>query len=326
MKVSVIIPVHITDSDEIKWLDHALDSVLEQTHPDIEIVVVNDRSKPRVMVWPKRRHPQDNIVWAETADTTGVAAARNLGAFRAAGELILPLDHDDWIEKDCLQTMVEAWQNHGGVIYADLKLFGDDFQKVWKCPDYSCNAMLKDVLMWNTSLFSKADWLRVGGWNEKLSFLEDWDLNLRFIEHDICGHHINKVLAWYRQRPTSRMAKLKADSAAWTEAYARLRAGHPDFFNGRSKSMCCGGGTPAPPAQPQGLRAKNVVPTGDKVPIKYVGNRKAGFGVAGPSGVRYWVPGQGQYVEVQNGGGTGVDPKDVKTFLGMNGGHDFIQM
>lgn len=325
MKVSVIVPVHIEDSDQIKWLDHALDSVLAQTYKDIEIVVINDRSKPRVMVWPKRRHPQDNIAWIETTNSsgTGVAAARNLGVFKATGELILPLDHDDWIEKDCLQWMVEAWENHGGVIYADLKLFGDDSQKVWKCDDFNCNVLLKDVLMWNTSLFSKADLLKVGGWNEKLSFLEDWDLNLRFIEHDICGHHVSKVLAWYRQHPASRMAKLKADSAGWTEAYAKLRAAHVEFFNGRSKSMCCGGGTPAP-AQSQGVKSKGVAPTGNLVLIKYVGSRKGGFGIAGTSGVRYWIPGSGQYIEVQNGGGTGVDPRDVQQFLRMKG--DFIQV
>lgn len=326
MKVSVIIPAHLEMAGEIPWLDQAINSALEQTYKDIEVVVVNDHSGTRLLNWPKRRHKQTNIIWAETDDDVyGVSAARNLGVFKCTGDLILPLDHDDWLEKDCIAWMVEAWQNHGGVIYGDLMLFGDDFQKVWKCPEYNCNMFLQDVGIWNSSLYSKADLLKAGGWNDGLSFLEDWDLNLRFLEHDICGHHINKVLSWYRQRPESRMAKLKANPTEWTTAYARLRAQHVEFFNGRSKSMCCGGGTPAPAVQQQ-VKSKNAMPTGNLVLIKYVGSRKGGFGMLGTSGVRYWIPGAGHYVEVQNGGGTGVDPRDVEQFIKMNGGRDFIRM
>jgi glycosyltransferase involved in cell wall biosynthesis len=304
----------------------ALDSALGQTYPDVEVVVINDAS-PQRLTWAKRRHKQGNIIWTKLPDEKhGVSAARNHGAFVATGQLLYPLDHDDWLEPEACKWMVEAWQNHGGVIYSDLMLFGQDSQKVWKCEDFGCNAMIKDVLMWNSSLFSKEDLLKVGGWNEGLQFLDDWDLNLRFIEHDICGHHVSKPLAWYRQRPTSRMARLKTDPNAYAEAYARLRAAHVDFFNGRSKSMCCGGGTPTPPPQsgPQGrVRAQ---PSGDRVLIKYVGTRRGGFFATGQgTGVRYHVPGSGEYLTTIDGT-SGVDPKDASGLLALNRGQDFIQV
>lgn len=332
MKVSVLIPVHMVEVREIEWLEHAIRSVTMQTYADWEIIVVNDAS-PRRMTWPKRRFGKaekfgraDDIVFTDLPkEKHGVACARNHAAFVAKGELLLPLDHDDFVEQDALDWMVEAWHNHGGVIYGDLKLFGRDSERTWKSRE-GCNELLKDVVAWNTALFSKADWQKVGGWNENLAYLEDWDLNLRFIEHDICLNHVSKVMAWYRQRPDSRMAKLKADPNAWAKAYTELRSYHVEFFNGRLKSMCCGSQTPAAATpQPNRVRAQ-AVPEGSRVLIKYVGARKGSFGARGPSGVNYSVPGYGEYIITQPDGLTGVDPADVSYFLKMNGGKDFIQV
>lgn len=336
MKVSVLIPVHMVEVRENDWLTQAIHSVTVQTYKDWEVVVVNDASKHR-MTWQKRRFGKnpgvklekfdrpDDVVFTDLPEQKhGVACARNHAAYVAKGELLLPLDHDDFLEPDALAWMVEAWNNHHGVIYGDLKLFGRDSERTWKSRE-GCNELLKDVVAWNTAMFSKVDLELVGGWNENLSYLEDWDLNLRFIEHDICLNHISRVMAWYRQRVDSRMARLKADSNAWAKAYAELRSYHVEFFNGRLKSMCCGSQTPAAPPQQQRVRAQ-AVPEGSRILIKYVGARKGSFGVRGPSGVAYNVPGAGEYIITQSDGKVGVDPADASYFLRMNGGKDFIQV
>ena len=331
MKVSVLIPVHMVNVEEIEWLEQAIRSVTQQTYSEWEIVVVNDASKRR-LTWPKRRFGkaggfdrEADIKFTDLPkEKHGVACARNHAAFVATGELLLPLDHDDFLEPDALAWMVEAWNNHGGLIYGDLKLFGKDSEKTWKSRE-GCNDMLKDVVAWNTSLFSKADWQKVGGWNENLAYLEDWDLNLRFIEHDVCLNHVSRVMAWYRQRVDSRMAKLKADPNAWAKAYAELRSHHVEFFNGRLKSMCCGSQVPAAPPQQQRVRAQ-AVPEGSRVLIKYIGARGGSFHAVGPSGVKYMIPGTGQYVVTQPDGLVGVDPADASFFLNMNRGKDFIQV
>jgi glycosyltransferase involved in cell wall biosynthesis len=326
----------MVEVQEIEWLTHAIHSVTVQTHKDWEVVVVNDASERR-LTWAKRRFGKnagkfepfdrtDDVVFTDLPkEKHGVACARNHAAFVARGELLAPLDHDDFLEQDALAWMVESWKNHGGVIYGDLKLFGRDSERTWKSRE-GCNELLKDVVAWNTSLFSKADWIKAGGWNENLAYLEDWDLNLRFIEHDICLNHVSKVMAWYRQRPDSRMGKLKADPNAWAKAYAELRSYHVEFFNGRLKSMCCGPQIPAAaPPQDNRVRAQ-AVPVGSRVLIKYVGARGGSFHARGPSGVAYMIPGSGEYIVTQPDGLIGVDPADASFFLRMNGGKDFIQM
>lgn len=339
MKVSVLIPVHMVGEEEGKWLTQAIQSVVDQTYQDWEIVVVNDAS-PRRVTWQKRTFGLDkgfprakDVMFYDmprpprtgVGAPQGVSAARNFAARMATGELLLPLDHDDFLEPDAITWLLEGWNNHGGLIYGDLKLFTSDHdaERTWKSKE-GCNALLQDVVAWNTSLFSKADWTSVGGWNEQLKFFEDWDFNLRLIEHNICLNHISRVVAWYRQRPDSRMGRLKADANAYNQAYAALRAAHLEFFNGRLRSMCCGQQMPAapPPSEPRRVQA-----AADRILVRYVGARQGSFGMRGPrTNVAYWCEGSGGFVTTHPDSKPGIDPADAEAILSMNGGKDFIKV
>lgn len=89
MTVSVVIAVY----NGAHCISKALDSVINQTHPVNEIIVVNDGSTDNTSALVREKYPA--IVLVEQ-DNHGVAAARNTGVTRATSEWIMFLDADDW--------------------------------------------------------------------------------------------------------------------------------------------------------------------------------------------------------------------------------------
>ena len=92
MLVTFVVPTR----DCQTWLPHAVQSVLDQTHGELELVIVNDGSKDRTdqyLNWLSDKKDPRIVIF----NTMGIgrSAARNLGNSAATGELILVLDADD---------------------------------------------------------------------------------------------------------------------------------------------------------------------------------------------------------------------------------------
>lgn len=104
-KLSVIIPVH----DSAKYLRRSMDSVLNQTLKDCEIIVVNDcsqdESKEIITEYQKKNSRVTSI---DSASHIGTGAARNIGLSSAAGQYIAFLDADDWVDTDTYRQMCHA--------------------------------------------------------------------------------------------------------------------------------------------------------------------------------------------------------------------------
>ncbi len=90
-KVSVIIPFYNNASETIR----ALKSVINQSHKNVEIIVVDDGSKEDVSAVDEFIQGRENIRLIKLAKNLGVSAARNRGMKEASGEYIALLDSDD---------------------------------------------------------------------------------------------------------------------------------------------------------------------------------------------------------------------------------------
>lgn len=104
-KVSVIVPVYNTE----KYLEKCLDSLVNQTLHDIEIVVVDDGStdsSPRIIDDYKGRYPDRFVV--RTQKNSGQAAARNEALKLCTGEYIGFLDSDDFVKYSMFERMYNA--------------------------------------------------------------------------------------------------------------------------------------------------------------------------------------------------------------------------
>ena len=104
-KVSVIIPIYNVE----EFLPKCLDSVINQTYKDLEIICVNDCSQDRCGEILKEYARNDSRIKVINREQNGgVSAARNTGLDAATGEYIYFIDSDDWIDLDYIEKMVEA--------------------------------------------------------------------------------------------------------------------------------------------------------------------------------------------------------------------------
>lgn len=106
--ISVIIPVYNSE----RYVDAALESVLAQSRPPTEIIVVDDGSTDQSAQVARRYQP---IVQVLHQPHAGPGAARNLGVSVAQGELLAFLDADDLWLPDKLERQVTYLQNHPGI-------------------------------------------------------------------------------------------------------------------------------------------------------------------------------------------------------------------
>ena len=100
-KISVIIPVYNVE----KYLRECLDSVVNQTYKDIEIICINDGSIDNSLKILEEYSQNDNRIKIFNQTNQGVSVARNIGTKESSGEYIMFVDSDDWIEKDCVELV-----------------------------------------------------------------------------------------------------------------------------------------------------------------------------------------------------------------------------
>lgn len=188
--ISVIIPTYNGE----KYLTEAIDSVLNQTYKNIEIIVVDDGSTSSI---PKEIcESYNNKVFYLKQDNAGVASARNTGINNSKGELIAFLDDDDIWLPDKLSKQVELYNKlisenrNAGLIYTNLiYLTSDHTEKYGTISNadginYS-KFIYKDIIGTPSSVvIPKHVFEAVGLFNElpEIQGNEDFELWLRIIQ------------------------------------------------------------------------------------------------------------------------------------------------
>ena len=122
-KVSVIIPVYNTE----KYLRECLDSVVNQTLKNIEIICVDDGSTDGSLEILREYAEKDSRVKVYTQPNTNAGAARNHGLRYATGEYLAFLDSDDYYETHLLESAVNcAEERNAEIVVYKVKLLQED--------------------------------------------------------------------------------------------------------------------------------------------------------------------------------------------------------
>jgi len=198
--VSVIIPCF----NQADFLAEAIDGALAQNYAPMEIIVVNDRSTDATAEVAGRFG--DQIRYCATAHR-GLAAARNQAIKNSTGELIALLDADDrWLPgKLAYQVERLLAAPEVAMIFSAYRCFTADKRSWTVGVQDGVRPTAHDQLHLNranvlTSIFRRAIFDRVGGFDESLQRCEDWDLWIRIAAvAPIMG--TSKVVAEYRQHP-----------------------------------------------------------------------------------------------------------------------------
>ncbi len=115
-KVSVIVPVYNTEA----FLDQCVQSILVQSYPAFEVILVDDGSRDRCPALCDGYAAQDKRIRVIHKENGGLSSAREAGIREATGDYIMVVDSDDWIEPGTVECCMEAALRDD----ADCVLFG----------------------------------------------------------------------------------------------------------------------------------------------------------------------------------------------------------
>jgi glycosyltransferase involved in cell wall biosynthesis len=193
-KVSVVIPVYNYGVQ----FNRSLKSVFDSTYKNVEIVIVNDGSSDEYVLNKLNglsSHPNIKIIHQENS---GPSSARNNGIKNSTGEYILPLDSDDFIHPDYIQSCINVITKNKNIspVYCDTNHMGE-INGVEQRPEWSMDRLIQGPFIVNCSMFSRESFDKCGGYDETLFGWEDYDLWIRMGINGYVGKRIPKPLFAY---------------------------------------------------------------------------------------------------------------------------------
>ncbi len=191
--ISVIVPVY----NHAHTLRHCLRTVLNQTYPTLEVVVVNDGSTDgfeKVVDNIKKDFNVLNIKYKRVLifinqENKGSSAARNIGFANSHGQYVIFFDADTIARPDMLEQMKRGLDKHpeASYVYSQFR-FG--WKKIKSHP-FDFYLLRQTNFIDTTTLLRRADF---SGFDENLKRFQDWDLWLTLLEKSKIGYFIPRVL------------------------------------------------------------------------------------------------------------------------------------
>ena len=216
--VSIIVPIYNIEG----YIRECIDSILAQTYPDFELILVDDGSPDNSGRICDEYAEKDVRIKVIHKENGGLTSARNAGLSVAKGGWIMHVDGDDWIEPDMIESLIEAAK----AAEADL-VFGDFIK-------YGANAGNKQLPSWSSdkidSLSRYIAYSMTTIWGsiakrslytehslkspDGVSYCEDFHLIVRLCHFANKIVNVHRPFYHYRYRPTSIMSNMNRKTEA----------------------------------------------------------------------------------------------------------------
>jgi glycosyltransferase involved in cell wall biosynthesis len=201
-KTRAIVSVVIPSYNHGHFVSEAIDSVLAQTYPHHEIIVVDDGSTDRtseiVAQYPGVRYVRQR--------NRGLSAARNCGIQESRGEYVVCLDADDRLLPKHFEISLDAFRSRPDVgwVCGDWRFLGagdPTWRLIHRCkplPDaFGSLLRLNFIGAIHVVMYRREALMNCGGFDERLKSCEDWELHFRMTRQaPLCCHH--QPIAEYR--------------------------------------------------------------------------------------------------------------------------------
>ena len=224
-KISVVIPVYNVE----KYLSECLDSVVNQTYKNLQIIIVDDGSTDSSGKICDEYAEKDDRITVVHQSNAGAGAAKNTGLELINGDYFSIIDSDDYIELDMYEKMVNSLENYNADIvqclFKDL-FVNDSFDRKYKIKGnypkiLTSKNFLKEYLYdWKYAIFWKID---------------DEFFTYKLVCNAKKVVNIDNILYNYRMRKTSVMNENDSDRLIYdridcfVERYDYIRRKYPSL-------------------------------------------------------------------------------------------------
>lgn len=179
--VSIIITTH-NRGDILK---RAINSAINQSYKNIEIIIVDDGSTDNTEFVVQEyiaSHP--NIYYIKHDIPKGANAARNMGIRSAKGIYVAGLDDDDEFMPQRIELLINAYSDKYSLIAAnDILIINNNKEKITNKPSIITLALMRKENVINNQILVKKDRiLEIGGFDENLAASQDYDMWIRIIK------------------------------------------------------------------------------------------------------------------------------------------------
>lgn len=195
--LSIIVPCFNSE----KTLADTLQSIVVQSFQNWEAIIINDGSPDNLENIALEFVKSDQRFKYFKKENGGLASARNFGIKKSKGNYILPLDSDNKIRPNFVETALRIFDQNTslGVVYGDANYFGIE-EGLWKVGPFDKYRLLKHNYIDACSLIKKEIFDNVGLYDQNLPHQghEDWDLWLRIVASKHTFYYLEEVTFDYR--------------------------------------------------------------------------------------------------------------------------------
>ncbi len=229
-RITVILPCY----NYAHYLVLALDSVAAQTLNPLDVVVVDDGSTDdsleTALTWIKiHQNRFGSVKLLKNFKNSKLARTRNAGVDACETEFYFPLDPDNYLEKDCLEKLLEVAQREKcGFVYPSLASIGTARQM--PVPDnWSVHLLQNGNYIDAMALIRKSTWVCVGGYthDSRIVGWEDFEFWCKCGENALYGKLCSDAVAYYRAHEKSMLATITDQPGFLPVAKETMRTLHP---------------------------------------------------------------------------------------------------
>ena len=224
--ISIIIPVY----NKGAYLQEALQSLLQQNYPNLEILIRDDGSTDNSasIINALPSEVQGASIRVFRTENMGASYSRNYLIERASSRIIILMDADDimlpGLIEDALATMRET---DSRIIYSDVELFGVK-EGEW-CPQpFDAFSIRYDNCLTSLAMLDRQIWEKTGGYDVGLPFNEDWSFFIRATQVTNKFHKIPKKYFRYRQTSAGLYHSYIQDN--WSHNLSLVMLANPDLY------------------------------------------------------------------------------------------------
>lgn len=207
--ISIIVPCF----NQAQYLNECLQSVFDQTYTNWECIIINDGSYDNTNEIAKNWVLKDTRFVYLNKENSGICDTRNKGIEVAKGKYILPLDADDKISENYIETCINEFiiNPNTQLVYANAKKFGV-VNIDWNLPKFDYQNLLDFNMIYCSAVFKKTDWQKIGGYDQNMKQgFEDWEFWIRLLNNNSKVVKCNNAYFYYRIKENSRTTNLNQD-------------------------------------------------------------------------------------------------------------------